>query len=199
MRTQLFPLTVLALSAGCLGPDLDDYCGDPSEAAAAWEDGYENSAGETHDGLLGLWQGTAELDGTTETMSLVVNAATDEPILRSYPDAGEGYDNVQVSDACLDSYRFAMPAQLILDERGLDLSFELELSESGFSAGWTTSTEIAIPDCAAEPCALVLSFERYQPDSDTITGKLRWEDTTAEGDDSAPIDDANVSLTRVTE
>jgi hypothetical protein len=199
MRALLIPLSALALITGCLGPDLDDYCGDPSDSAAAWTDGYENSAGDTHDGLLGLWEGSADIDGSTEPMSLVINASSDDPVLRTYPDAGEGYDNMHVADACLDSYRFTMPAQLILEDSGIDVAFDLEFSESGFSAGWTTSTEIAIPDCSEEPCALVLSFERYQPDSTEITGKLRWEDTTAEGNDAGMIYDANVSLTLVTE
>ena len=199
MRTlHIVPLTLL-LTTGCLGPDLADYCGEPATDAATWEDGYENTAGDTHDGLLGLWTGTADIDGEVEPMSLVINAATADPILQTYPDAGEGYDNVSVSDGCLDSYRFSMPVQIILDDSGIDISFDMELSESGFSGGWHTSTTIAIPDCSAEPCALVLSFDRYSADSDEIVGKLRWEDTTEDDDGAQPIYEANVDLALVTE
>ncbi len=199
MRTLLIVMPALLITTGCLGPDLADYCGEPDETAADWADGYENSAQDTHDGLLGLWEGEADIDGDVEPMRLVINEATSDPVLRTYPDAGEGYDNVQVSDGCLDSYRITMPVQIILDDSGIDIDFDMELSESGFSGGWHTTAEIEIPDCSEEPCALVLSFDRYNVDSNEIVGKLRWEDTTEDDSGAATIYDANVTLTRITE
>ncbi len=199
MRTLLIAFPALFLTTGCLGPDMDDYCGDPAEDAASWDDGSEATAAELRDGLLGLWQGNATFDGVDEPMALVINDPTDDPTLITYPDAGEGYDNVSVSDACLDTLQVLLPTQLLLDDSAIDLDVELALHETGFSAGWTVSQDIAIPGCAAEPCALRLSFERYNTQSDAITGKLSWVDTTAEDGEAAGMTPSNVSLTRVTE
>lgn len=198
MRTLFLALPACLLIPACGGLDMDDYCGDPQIDAATWEDGSEGTAAELRDGLLGLWEGTATFDGVAEPMTLVINEPSGDPSLITYPEAGEGYSNVQVSDACLDTLEVVLPVQLILEDSGLDIDIELELHETGFSAGWGASQEIAIPGCSAEPCAIKLSFDRYNTDSDEIVGKLRWVDTSVD-EEASSISDPNVSLTRITE
>lgn len=199
MRALLITIPAFLLTTGCTGPDMEDYCGDPAEEAANWEDGSEATAAELRDGLLGLWEGTASFEGVDEPMTLVINDPTEDPALITYPDAGEGYDNVSVSDACLDTLLVRIPTQLLLDDSAIDLEVELELHETGFSGGWTASQDIALASCSTEPCALHLSFERYNTDSDEIIGKLRWVDTTVDDDGATGMTESNVSLTRVME
>jgi len=199
MRTLLVVTSAILFTSGCLGADLDDYCGEPNEAAASWDDGSEATAAELRDGLIGLWEGTVTFDGVDEPMALVINEPTADPSLITYPDAGEGSGNMSVSDACLDTLEVLMPTQLILDDSAVDMDFELELHETGFSAGWNAGQDIQIPDCDAEPCAIHLSFGRYNTDSDELTGLLRWVDTSADSDSASGMTQSNISLTRVTE
>jgi hypothetical protein len=199
MRTLFIAATALFLAIGCPGPDMDDYCGEPSFDDASWDDGSEATAAELRDGLLGLWQGTASFDGTEEPMTLVVNAPIEDPYLITYPDAGEGFDNMHVSDGCLDTLRVVMPSELILDDSGVDEQIMLELDETGFSAGWTAGQDIPISSCELEPCTVHLSFGRYNIDSDQITGLLRWVDSDAEGDSASGMTQPNIILTRVSE
>jgi hypothetical protein len=196
---MLVATSAILFTTGCFGTDLDDYCGEPAVDAASWEDGSEFTAAELRDGLLGLWVGTVTFDGADEAMTLVFNDPTDDPSLITYPDEGEGSGNMSVSDACLDTLEVLMPTQIILDDSGVDIDFELELHETGFSAGWTADAELTLSDCSTEPCGLSLSFDRYDASDGELTGKLSWVDTTEDGDGAQPISDVNVSLTRVTE
>ncbi len=198
MRTLLIASCPLAFAIGCLGPDLADYCGEPASEAASWEDGSEATAAELRDGLLGLWEGTVSFEGSEQAATLVVNEPSDDPSFITYPDAGDGYTNVHVADACLDTLEVLLPAQLILEDSGVDLTIELAMHETGFSAGWSNGQVYEIPGCEAEPCALGLSFARYQADSDELEGKLQWVDTTVDEDVSS-ISDTNLILSLVTE
>jgi len=186
-------------TAGCVDTTLDDYCGDPAIDTASWDDGSEATAAELRDGLLGLWEGTADFDPALEPMTLVINEPTDDPVLITYPDAGEDSSGMEVSDACLDTLRVTLPTEFILDDLGVDISFELDLTETGFSGGWGASQEIEIPGCTEQPCAYLLSFSRFNADSDEIVGKLARVSTDNDDSSAEPFNDANISLTRVAE
>ncbi len=200
MRALIIATCTLLVTTGCDDTTLEDYCGDPAVEAASWDDGSEATAAELRDGLLGLWEGSADFGGTLEPMTLVINEPTDDPALITYPDAGENSGNMEVADACLDTLRVSMPTAFILDDLGVDIDTGLDFTESAFSGGWGTSQEIEIPGCTEQPCAYQLSFSRYDPDSDEIVGKLARVSTIEDDDSSAePFTDANISLFRMTE
>lgn len=176
--------------------DTATYCGEPEVTVASWDDGPDHSAQSVHDGLLGLWQGTVSLGASEEAMTLVVNDATAPPEYVTYPHEGEAYD-FDVADACLETWRFAMPAQLGLDERGFAMHFDLELSGNVFMSDWLCDQETDNPDCSGDVCSLELRFVREPPDSDELVGKL--EVVTAEGGATNPATEDNFLLARVTE